>query len=399
MIKPKFYNKDILYLDNASTTIPYSCDLPENIWFNASAPYKGGVEAKNILNKCKADILKIFNMQEDGEILFTSGATESNNIIIKSLIMSIFEDMTYNKYSTAYDEYNIVVSPTEHPSVLNIYKEISDKGIINVRFLPVDENGNVIVDNLKNIIDNYTLLVSCMYVNNEVGNIQPIEELGKLCNDTNTLFHVDATQAVGKIEIDCIGKYIDYLTFSAHKFHGPKGIGAIICNGKDKYNFLYPLIYGGHQQNSKRSGTENVADIYLMTELLKKYISKEYIQKSQSISNFINKQIERFLNKYFNSTEFKINSTDKIIPIFNISFKNITGEYLVQELSKNNIYISSGSACNTGLFENSHVLEAMKVNEDFIEGTIRISFDIEDESLTVANIKKVIKKIKEIIYN
>lgn len=391
MIIKKELPKDIFYLDNASTTIPYGCDIPDNIWYNASAPYNGGVEVREIFDRCKKDILEIFNVSK-GDVLFTSGATEANNIVVQSVINALLKDEWT-------DEYNIVVSPTEHPSVLNIYKKINSQGILDVRYLPVDKNGNVIIEKLDDIIDDNTVLVSCMYINNEVGNIQPIKELGKICDDNFVLFHVDATQAIGKIEIDCLKNYIDFLTFSAHKFHGPKGIGAIVCRDIDRYDFLSSLIYGGHQQDSKRPGTENVKDIYIMTELLKYFCSKEEISKSQEISIFINKLIKSLLERYFNINDFKINSINDMIPICNISFKNITGEYLVERLSDEGIYVSSGSACNTGLFENSHVLEAMNVSDDYIEGTIRISFDVEDDNLTMQNIENVIKKIKEIISN
>ena len=392
MIIKKNLPEDILYLDNASTTIPYDVNIPDNIWFNASAPYDGGAEAECILKECEKNILNIFNINQ-GNVLFTSGATESNNIVIQSIEREIQEWILEDDVEI---KYNIIVSPIEHPSVLNIYKMIAKKDIIQVRYLPVDKNGVVILDKIEDIIDNNTILISCMYVNNEVGSIQPIKQIGDICNKNNILFHVDATQAIGKMSIDCEKDNIDFLTFSAHKFHGPKGMGAIVCNDYG-YNHLNSLYYGGHQQDSIRPGTENVKDIYLMTELLKYCCAFKEINKSQEISIFINKLIKSLLESNFNFDEFKINSIDNIIPICNISFKNTTGEFLVQELNKENIYVSSGSACNTGLFENSHVLEAMNISDDFIEGSIRISFDIYDDNLTIINIENLIKKIKEII--
>ena len=388
MIK-KQYIENIIYLDNAATTIPYSCDVPENIWFNASAPYKGGVEVKQILTQCKEDILRMFNAK-DGNVLFTSGATESNNIVIQSIVNIILEEGFPNY------RYNIIVSPTEHPSVLNIYKELQKSDLIDVRYLPIDEKGTVIIEKIEEMIDEDTLLLSCMYVNNEVGNVQPIKELGNICLDNNILFHVDGTQAIGKIEIDCMRDHIDFLTFSAHKFHGPKGIGALVCTFSME-EFISPIMHGGHQQQSKRPGTENVLDIYIMTELLKEITNVENIEESQSLSSIANKLLQGYLANNFKKDEYKINSTDFYIPIMNVSFKNITGEYLVEELSKYNIYVSSGSACTTGNFENSHVLEAMNVSSDFIEGTIRISFDpfeIDDKSLmeTILKIKEIISK-------
>ena len=289
MIIKKELPKDIFYLDNASTTIPYSCDLPENIWFNASASYDGGVEAKRILNQCEEDILKIFNIDR-GNVLFTSGATESNNIVIQSIEQMIQEMLLEDDEEK---EFNIVVSPTEHPSVLNVYKNIAKKSNINVRYLPVDDNGIVLIEKLKRVIDEDTILLSCMYINNEVGTVQPIQDIGKICHDNYIFFHVDATQAIGKVEIDCLKNNIDFLTFSAHKFHGPKNVGAIVC---DWYHIdeIKSLFYGGHQQDSKRPGTENVKDIYIMTELLKYFCSKEEISKSQEISIFINKLIKSY---------------------------------------------------------------------------------------------------------
>ena len=393
MIKKNFLEKDIIYLDNASTTIPYSCDLPDNIWFNASASYTGRAGVKQILNQCKKDILKIFNIIDNGDVLFTSGATESNNIVVLSFVKQLYDYLLTNGLSK---KYNMIVSPIEHPSVLNIYKEIEKSGIIDVRYMSVDSNGIVVVKKLKKLIDNNTILVSCMYVNNEIGVIQPIAEIGRICFNKNVCFHVDATQAIGKISIDCEKDYIDFLTFSAHKFHGPKGMGAVVCN-HDSIIELQPLFFGGHQQESLRAGTENVPDIYIMTEILKDVCNINNIAESQHFSYIANNLLKGYLENHFNNDEYIINSNNFKIPIMNISFKNITGEYLVNELSKYNIYISAGSACTTGTFENSHVLEAMKVNSEFIEGTIRISFDpfdIDDKSLmtTVLKIKEIISK-------
>ena len=385
MIKMRFCDSNILYLDNASTTIPYKCDLPDDIWFNPSALYSIQIQ-EDFLKNCKEDIIQCVNMSKTGDVIFTSGATESNNLVIYSIIN--FFQKNYN----GSQEIRVLLSPIEHPSVLNVFKHFEEEGVIKIDYFDVNEYGEIMIDTIEKKIYDNTCFCSCMYVNNEVGTIEPIEIIGDICKKNNILFHVDATQAIGKVPIDCVKSHIDFLTFSAHKFHGPKGVGAIVT----KYdNLIKPLFFGGHQQRSKRPGTENLEGIYIMTQLLKKFCEIKEIKDSQITSFLCHKTIKNCLEHYFKPDEYIINSISNIIPIMNISFKNISGEYLVEELAKKNIYISTGSACTTGSLEYSHVLSAMNVSEDFIDGSIRLSFD--NNEIQTNLLKDVIKKIYEII--
>jgi len=381
----KKYN---IYLDNASTTIPYDFLKKHNIWGNASALYDIGVEAQDYLNKSKKIIGNIFDTKSNN-ILFTSGATEANNIVIQSILNRIVEEYK-NEGSIYYPQ--VVCSPIEHPSVMNILKHYEQLDLIRIEFLPLDVSGHVIVDNLDKILNSRTCLVTCMYVNNEIGTIQDVRTIGKHCKKRNIPFHVDATQGVGKLNINIQEDNIDYLTFSAHKFHGPKGIGAIVCNSENSFNKLTPLMFGGHQQNGLRPGTENVEDIYYMAKVLGDQMNDvlDFQQLSLEYNLLLEDMFESECFKH--NINILINSEDFKIPVFNISFKGVSGDYLVSELNNMCIYVSTGSACTSGELDPSYVLQAIGVPDDYINGTIRISFDPYDDNLA-NKLKDVVNEI------
>lgn len=377
----------MIYLDNAATTAPYN--NPTLFWGNASSLYALGSYSRLALNDCKNTLSQIFKCDKEG-IVFTSGATEANNWVLRNIInKKILECKDIKPH--------VIISPIEHPSVMNVVKYYVEQGLINLSYLIVDEKGHVLPQELIHLINDNTCLVSCMYANNEIGSIQPIEKIGDICEQHGIMFHVDATQAVGKIDIDVIHNNIDYLTFSGHKFHGPKGIGALICSSNILLNSLGPFMFGGHQQNGYRAGTENVDDIVSMTSVLNNRIQMHGYDEIKKKTKEINLYIENKLRQTFNDDEYIINSYDYEMPVFNVSFKNISGEYIVEELNKKEIYISTGSACTSGDLSPSYVLQAIKCPEEYIQGTIRISFDFLNN--TMDDIDILFDELKTIIKN
>lgn len=388
----KKYN---IYLDNASTTEPYD-DLcsTERIWGNASSLHDIGIKASEYLEKSKKIISNIFNTDKNS-ILFTSGATEGNNLVIQSIInQKLLENREYGVTELPH----VICSPIEHPSVKNIIEHYVDLKLIECDYIPVFKDGTIRLDKIKELIKKNTCIVTCMYVNNEIGSIQDINLIGKICEENNIPFHVDATQAVGKIEIDLQKDNIDYLVFSAHKFHGPKGVGAIICKDNYMMNLLKicPLFFGGHQQSGIRSGTEDVEKIYQMAKVLK--LIYESIEETQKETIKYNMLLEDLFSTecFENNINMTINSYYYSIPVFNISFKGVSGDYLVSELNNLGIYISTGSACTSGELDPSYVLQVIGVPDDYINGTIRISFDPYDDNLE-NKLKDVVKEIINLI--
>lgn len=385
----------MIYLDNASTTEPYYYDKNtfNKCWGNSSTLYSMGQHSNNLLKKSRSFLSEIFNVEEDG-IIFTSGATEANNWVLRNVI-----EQTLSAWELQVEKLkpHVILSAIEHPSVKNIIEYYKNKELIDVSYVEVDYKGHVDVDNLINLITPSTCLVSCMYVNNEIGSIQPIQEIGHVCNMFSIPFHVDATQAVGKLKIDIQKDQIDFLTFSGHKIHGPKGVGALICKNSDMLESLGPFIIGGHQQGGYRGGTENVIDIYTMSSVLKKHLTEHSYEDIQNKTQILFDRIKTQLFYYFDSKDFIINSYDDIIPVFNVSFRNISGEYLMTELDKKDIYISTGSACTSGNLDPSYVLKAINCPDDYIYGTIRISFDPYQNS--EEDIIKLFRELKNIIKN
>lgn len=374
----------MIYLDNAATTKPMDSEF--NLWFNASSLYSNGLIAHQYYEKALEDIGNIFNVDTDS-IMFTSGATESANWVIHNLI---------KQYKNDKIQPCIISSPIEHPCVKNTIQHYVDEKIVKVRYLSISNNGFVDVDSLNTIIEEEgkenIAFVTCMYVNNEIGNIQPISKIGEICDENDIHFVVDATQAVGKIDIDMKKDCIDFMFFSGHKFNGPKGIGCLISRHSFLLSSLGPFMFGGHQQRSLRPGTEDIISIKNMVTALETHM--KYLYEAQNKNARINTYLQMCLTK---DNDVIINSMSDEIPILNCSFKNISGEYIVQELSARGIYCSTGSACTSGDLEVSHVLKALNVPDDYIRGTIRLSFDYREIDFT--ELDYILKSINDIIKN
>lgn len=367
-----------IYFDNAATTPPTE-EVIESVvvgmkeyYGNPSSLHKLGLNAERMLLTSREELAKTINATSD-EIFFTSGGSEGNNFILKGIGKS---------------GNNIITTKFEHPSVLNALNELREQGII-VHELSLNENGEVDLEELKSFIDKNTVLVSIMHVNNEIGTIQPIEEIGKIIknNSSRAKFHVDGVQSYGKIAIDVKKANIDYLTVSSHKFHGPKGVGFCYIR---KGLRLKPLISGGGQESGFRSGTENLPGVMGMVVAAKMAQAsiKESYKKVWEIKEY-------FIEKLKGIENIKINSPlkENISPyILNVSFTGIRGEVLLHALEENGIFVSTGSACSSRGGKESHVLKALGLDYKDIDGAIRFSFSrfntIEEVDLSNEALKK-----------
>lgn len=350
-----------IYFDNAATTkidenvlskmMPY---LKEN-YGNASAIYKLGKESSKAVDDTRSYIAELFNCSKD-EIYFTSGGSESDNTALKGIA-----------YANKSKGKHIITSKIEHPAILETCKSLEKDGF-EITYLNVDENGIVDLNELKNSIREDTILISIMFANNEIGTIEPIEEIGAIAHEHDVYFHTDAVQAVGNIRIDVQKLNIDSFSLSAHKFYGPKGIGVLYMKKGIKFN---PLINGGHQEKSKRAGTENVAAIVGLKEALK--LSYEDLEEK-------NKKIQELRDYYFDEVQKKIpyikingDLKNRLPGNANISFRFIEGEGLLLNLDNKGICASSGSACTSGSLDPSHVLLAIGLPHEIAHGSLRIS--------------------------
>lgn len=379
-----------VYLDNSSTTkvrpevLEAMIEIYEKDYGNPSSLHSKGLEIEKKINTARMSVAKIINAKAN-EIYFTGGGTESNNIAIFGHLNNINE------------KHNIITTKIEHPSVYNIYKHFEEK--INVKYVNTDKTGKININELEKLVDENTVLVSFILVNNEFGTIQDLNEISKVVKNKNsrTKIHVDAIQAYGKIEID-IRKYpVDTMAFSSHKIHGPKGVGGLYISSNCKIN---SIIFGGNQENGMRPGTENTPGIVgfgiacdLIDEDFNEYTEKFYSLK-QLYCDTLTKEID----------DIKINSPldDNGAPhILSVSFKDIKGEILVHYLENVGIYVSTGSACSSKAKNNYRILEAINLDKDYIGGTIRISlgyFNTYDEvEYVLENIKKSVHEIRNII--
>ena len=371
--------KNIIYLDYQATTplrpevlkamMPY---FKEKYGNPHSNNHSLGKDANLAVEKAKKNIASLINCEPE-EIILTSGATESNNFAIKSIAES------YGK-----EKIQIITLNTEHKCVIESCNFLEKKSY-SVSYLEVEKNGILNISQLENLIKNKMSLVSIMHVNNEIGVIQPINEIGKLCKKYNAIFHTDAAQTFSCLDIDVKKNHIDALSLSAHKIYGPKGIGALYLNSKIK-NLIRPLIDGGGQQSGLRSGT-------IPTPLAVGFGEASIQIKKRTDNNF---KKYKELNTYFinqlkkNKINFQINGDlNKRSPInLNISFLDIEADQLINFLP--NLAMSTGSACTSGSIEKSHVLTALKLQNNIIDSSIRFSFG---EITKKIDIKKVAKLI------
>ncbi len=373
-----------VYLDNSATTKAYKkvADVVNEIMIkeygNPSSAHTKGFEAEKYIKNSKKIISNILKVSEK-EVYFTSGGTESNNLAIIGAALA-------NKRSGNH----IITTEIEHPSVYNSMKYLEEIGF-EVTYLPVNENGVVELDELIKEIKRETILVSIMYVNNEIGSVQLIEEIGSAIKikNKNIIFHTDAVQAFGKYKIYPKKIKADLISVSGHKIHGPKGIGFLYKKESIK---IKPLFYGGGQQNDIRPGTENVSGIAglgVACEEIYKEIENE-AEKLKKLKEFFVFQINEIEDIIINS---KLNET--FAPhIISISFKGIKSEVLLHALEEKQIFVSSGSACSTNKKELSKTLKALGIDKEYIDGTIRFSLS---EFTTKEELEICLDSLKEIV--
>jgi cysteine desulfurase len=354
-----------IYLDNAATTclddriLEVMIPLFDRQFGNSSSLHSYGVEAKNVLDKAHEQIASYIGASAN-ELIFTSGGTESNNFALKGIA-----------FANRQKGNHIIVSSIEHDCILNACKWLEEQGFY-VTYLPVDQNGVVDLDFLKRAINPKTILVSVMFANNEIGTIEPIDEIGAICRERNVLFHCDACQSFGKIPIDVLRSKIDLLTINSHKIYGPKGVGALYIR---KGISMTPLLHGGGQEHGFRSTTENIpgiAGFAKATELCMEEMETESVRLTKLRDHFIRYLLDNFENAYINGHE-KLRLPGHV----NFSFHGMEGETirLLLLLDEMGIAVSAGSACSSNHSGSaSHVLQAIGLNPFEARGGIRISF-------------------------
>ena len=373
---------NIYYFDNAATTkldekvlkemLPY---LIQN-YGNASSPYKLGRHSRKAVEISREKVANALNANKN-EIYFTSGGSESDNTALFGIASA---------YSSKGK--HIITSQIEHPAILETCKQLEKEGY-EITYLPVDDNGAVSIEELKKAIKPSTILISIMFANNEIGTIQPIKEISTIAHSHGIIFHTDAVQAVGNVKIDVKKLEIDALSLSGHKFYGPKGIGALYVSENIRFD---KFINGGHQEKNMRAGTENVAGIVGLGEAIN--LADKNLEKHQSkMTNLRNYFFEEIL-KNFKDVKINGDLSNRLPGNANLSFKNINGNKILLDLDKYGICISTGSACSSSSNNASHVLKAIKVPKDYINGSIRVTIGKNNK---MEEVDYLLEKLKEII--
>ena len=377
-----------IYLDHNATTPVHPAVLKEMLAYlgeeygNASSLHSFGRYAREAVENARLQVARLIGPVEPVDIVFTSGGTESDNFAVKGAA-----------YARKDKGRHIITSKIEHHAVLTTCEFLAKNGY-EITYLPVDEYGLVDTQALKSAIRKDTILISIMFANNEVGTIEPVKDLAKIARENGILFHTDAVQALGKIEINVEEIGIDLLSVSAHKIYGPKGVGALYMNKKAK---LTPLMHGGHHERNRRAGTENVAGIVGFGKAC---------ELAAAGMNAENKRIEALRDRLWQGInrdikEVKLNGhpTLRLPNTLNVSFKYVEGESVLLNLDLKGIAASSGSACTSGSLEPSHVLSAMGVDPATAQGSVRFSLGSanteEDIDRVVKELVPIIKKLRD----
>ena len=375
-----------IYADNAATTkmsdtaIRVMTECMENFYGNPSSLYSIGQRAKEKLEEARAEVAAVINA-EPREIIFTSGGSEADN---QALLTAAINGKSKGKT-------HIISSAFEHHAILHTLKKLEDNGF-EVTLLPVHENGIVRTDELEAAIRDDTCLVTVMTANNEIGTIQPIAEIGEICKKHGVVFHTDAVQAAGHLPIDVKAQNIDMLSASAHKFHGPKGVGFLYVR---KGIIIRNLIEGGAQERGKRAGTENLPGIMAMAAALKE--SAENMEKNNAHMRKIRDHLIKGLSEIPHSA-INGDPVQRLANNVNFSFEGIEGESILILLDQKGISASSGSACTSGSLDPSHVLLAIGRVHDVAHGSLRLSIGenitIEEADYIIDNVKQVVKHLR-----
>ena len=367
-----------IYFDNAATTrvdskvidamLPYFKDK----FGNASSQHFKGKEGKEALDKSREVIAKEINAKSE-EIIFTSGGTESNNLALKGLFFSNYPKKDH-----------IITTKIEHDSILNVCRFL-EKNNAKITYLDVDNEGFINLEDLKEVITEKTIVVSIIHGNNEIGTIQDLEKIGKICKEKGVLFHTDACQSFTKTKIDVKKQNLDLITLNSHKIHGPKGVGGLfIKNGLQ----ITSLFHGGGHEKKLRSGTENTSGIIGFSKAVEVVNSKD-IQKMEKLRDKLINGILKIPNTKLNGHLKK-----RLCNNINISFNNIEGEAIGGHLENIGIYASTGSACMSNTLETSHVLKALGLSPLESNSSLRISIS---KYTTNEEVDYILKKLPEIV--
>lgn len=386
-----------VYMDNQATTqvdprvleamLPYFTEKYGNA---ASRNHEFGWKAEEAVENARGQIARLINASPK-EIIFTSGATESDNLALKGVA----------EFHLAKGNH-IITQATEHKAVLDVCKRLAQAGLPNeqsgceVTYLPVAKDGRISLDDLRRAITPKTILISIMYANNEIGVVQPIAEIGKIAKQAGVLFHTDAVQAIGKISVDVERDAIDLLSISAHKLYGPKGVGALYVRRKNPRVQLAPMIDGGGHERGLRSGTLNVPGIVGLGKACE-FAAKEMTDESARLGALRDKLKDAILSRLDDAT---INgSMDHRLPgNLNLSFAGVEGDALLMGI--NDVAVSSGSACTSATLEPSHVLGALGVPEELAHSSIRFGLGrfntAEDVDYVAGRVVETVKRLREL---
>jgi cysteine desulfurase len=352
------------------------------IYGNASSIHQFGRAARTAVDSARQKVADLLGAASSEEIIFTSGGTESDNFAIKGVLASLRSKGNH-----------IITSAIEHPAVLNTCKALVKEGY-QVTFVGVDQYGVIKLDELKKAITDKTILITIMHANNEVGTIQPIDEIGKIAKEKGIYFHTDAVQSVGKLPLDLRKMNIDLLSASGHKLYGPKGVGVLYIKKGTK---IVPQMIGGHHEMGKRAGTENVPGIVGMgkaCELAAKELSTEAKRLSE-IRDYFYKGI------ISNIEEVRLNGhpANRLPNTLNVGFKYLEGEGIILNLDMEGVGASTGSACTSGSLEPSHVLTAMGSDPADTQGSVRFSMGRdtvkEDVDYVLGVLPPIIKRLRD----
>ncbi len=372
-----------VYLDNAATTalspkvleqmMPYLTA----IYGNPSSPHSFGQEARKGVEHARDQVAKALNALPE-EIIFTGCGTESDNTVLFGVA---------ERYAKKGN--HIITTNVEHHAILHTCEALEKRGI-EVTYLPVDENGMVTAEQVANAITDKTILVSIMFANNEVGTIMPIAEIGKVCRERGVLFHTDAVQAVGHMPIDVKAMNIDMLSLSAHKFHGPKGVGALYMK---KGVRLPAYVMGGAQERNRRAGTENVAGIVGLGAAIE--LATENLAESATRMTKLRDKLIAGIAARIPEVKLNGHSTLRLPNNVNYSIKYIEGESILLMLDMNGIAASSGSACTSGSLDPSHVLLALGLTHEVAHGSVRLTLSDETTEEDIDYVLEVLPKVAE----
>ncbi|MCM8821570.1 MAG: cysteine desulfurase NifS [Candidatus Omnitrophica bacterium] len=373
----------MIYLDHNATT---PCDpvvLEEmkkwftEMFFNPSSIYTASQRAKEAVEDARKKVARLLDASSE-EIIFTSGGTESNNIAIIGTAL-----LLKNRGN------HIITSLIEHHAVLNVCKFLEKNMGFQVTYLPVDRYGIIDPDDVRKAINEKTMLISIMAANNEIGTIEPIEQIGKIAKENNIVFHCDGVQVAGKIPVSVKKLNVDFFSLSGHKFYGPKGIGALYVRKGVKFK---PVFYGGHQEKGLRPGTENVPAMVGLGKACE--IAEEKMAQDSSKEKILRDELEKKLVERIPEIIVNGHPEKRLYNTLNICVKYVEGESMLLHLDFEGICVSSGSACTSGSLEPSHVLLALGIPPEVAHGSLRFSLG---RSNTMADIEKTADVLPEIV--